>query len=43
LKEAASLGGDISKLVPEHVELALKEKFKTPYQEVSDKPIESSI
>jgi pantetheine-phosphate adenylyltransferase len=30
LKEAASLGGDIAKLVPKHVELALKEKFSKP-------------
>ena len=27
LKEAARLGGDVSELVPEHVVIALKEKF----------------
>ena len=29
LKEAAQLGGDVSKLVPEHVTIALKEKFSS--------------
>jgi pantetheine-phosphate adenylyltransferase len=32
LKEAASLGGKIDNLVPRHVELALKDKFKTAYE-----------
>ena len=31
LKEAASLGGVIENLVPKHVELALKKKFKSAY------------
>jgi len=29
LKEAARLGGDVSELVPEHVTIALKEKFSS--------------
>jgi pantetheine-phosphate adenylyltransferase len=29
LKEAARLGGDVSELVPEHVAIALKEKFSS--------------
>ena len=29
LKEAAQLGGDVSELVPEHVAIALKEKFSS--------------
>lgn len=29
LKEAAQLGGDVSELVPEHVVIALKEKFSS--------------
>lgn len=34
LKEAASLGGKIEDLVPAHVLVALKEKYKSAYQKV---------
>lgn len=37
MKEAASLGGDIDKLVPSHVAEALKEKFKGAYLKAGKK------